>query len=178
MTSVKKHTQHSGYTLVELIVAVGLFAFVMTLSSGAYLVMIGLNRQAQGVATGIDDLSFALETMTRDIRTGSAYNCGGIGDCPSGASSFVFRNRHGVLVSYSLSGASLVKTSNSIQSTLTDPSVTISSLLFYASGTSPAPSDYQQSRVVIIVSGTVSTGPGKEEPFTVETSATMRGTDI
>ncbi len=168
----------SGYTLVELIVAVGLFAFVMTLSSGAYLMMIGLNRQAQGVAIGIDDLSFALESMTRDIRTCSEYNCGGLGDCPSGASSFSFRNRNGVLVTYGLSGASLTKTLNSVQNTLTDPSVTISSLLFYAYGTSPAPTDYQQSRVVIIVSGTVSTGAGKEEPFTVETSATMRGTDI
>jgi len=178
MTHSRNHPQQSGYTLVELIVAVGLFAFVMTLSSGAYLMMIGLNRQAQGIATGIDDLSFALETMTRDIRTGSEYSCGGFGDCPSGASSFSFRNRHGVLVTYSLSDSSLVKTSNSIQSTLTDPSVTLSSLTFYAAGTSPAPSDYQQSHVVIIASGTVSTGAGKEEPFTVETSATMRGTDI
>lgn len=170
--------QESGYTLVELIVAVGLFSFVMTLSSGAYLMMIGLNRQAQGVAIGIDDLSFALETMTRDIRTGSAYDCGGLGDCPSGASSFSFLNRNGVPVTYSLSGESLVKTINSTQNTLTDPSVSITSLMFYASGTAPAPADYQQSRVVIIVSGTVSTGPEKEEPFTVETAATMRGTDI
>jgi len=178
MTKPKNHPQQSGYTLVELIVAVGLFAFVMTLSSGAYLMMIGLNRQAQGIATGIDDLSFALETMTRDIRTGSAYSCGGIGDC-DGMSSFSFVNRHGVSVTYSLSDASLVKMSNSVNSTLTDPSVTISSLMFYAAGTRPAPlGDYQQSHVVIIVSGTVSTGAGKEEPFTVETSATMRGTDI
>ena len=64
----------SGYTLVELIVAVGLFALVMLLAAGAYLMMIGVNRQAQGIATGIDNLSFALETMTRSIRTGTNYN--------------------------------------------------------------------------------------------------------
>lgn len=168
----------SGYTLVELIVAVGLFAIVMALSSGTYLMMIGLNRQAQGIAIGIDDLSFALETMTRDIRTGSAYDCGGAGDCPGGASSFSFLNKNNAAVTYSLSGTSLVKTMGSIQSTLTDPSVAVSSLTFYAYGTRPAPGDYQQSRVVIIMSGTVSTGAGKAESFTVETAATMRGTDI
>lgn len=176
--SLMKSNRSSGYTLVELIVAIGLFSFVMTLSSGAYLMMIGLNRKAQGVATGINDFSFALETMARDIRTGSAYSCGGLGDCPNGASSFSFLNRNGTLVTYSLSGSTLIKTISSAQSTLTDPSVTISSLTFYAYGTRPVPTDYQQPRVVIIVSGTVSTGAGKEESFTVETAATMRGTDI
>ena len=57
-----------GYTLIELMVAVGLFAIVMMLASGAYLVMIGVSRQTQGIATGVDNLAFALETMTRITR--------------------------------------------------------------------------------------------------------------
>jgi len=167
-----------GYTLVEMIVAVGLFAFVMTLSTGAYLMMIGLNRQAQALATGIDNLSFALEAMVRDIRTGTAYDCGGSGDCPSGSSSFSFRNRQGVPVTYSLASSVLQKTINSTTNPMTDPAVNISSLTFYAFGTQASPSDYQQSRVTVIVSGTVSAGPGKTQSFLVETGATMRGSDI
>ncbi|MFA6969108.1 MAG: prepilin-type N-terminal cleavage/methylation domain-containing protein, partial [Candidatus Paceibacterota bacterium] len=93
-------TTSRGYTLIELIIAVGLFALVMLLASGAYIMMIGLSRQAQGIATGINNLSFALETMTRDIRTGTNYNCGGLGDCSSGASVFSFKNESGVTVSY------------------------------------------------------------------------------
>ncbi|MEK7114077.1 MAG: hypothetical protein AAB850_00815, partial [Patescibacteria group bacterium] len=65
----------------------------------------------------------------------------------------------------------------SVSSVLTDPSVAVSSLMFYAFGTGKPP-DYQQSRVTIIVSGTVSSGPGKTQPFTVETGATMRGSDL
>lgn len=173
-----KNRLQKGYTLIELIVAIGVFALVMTLSSGAYLMMIGLNRQAQGIATGIDSLSFALESMTRDIRTGSAYDCGGAGDCPSGGNSFSFKNKSGTAVTYSLSGSTLEKTVGTTPSPLTDPSVTISSLTFYAVGTKPTPSDYEQSRVTIIVTGTVAAGAGKTQSFTVETGATMRGSDI
>lgn len=181
-------TQSSGFTLIELIVSTGLFALVMLLSSGAYLLMIGLSRQAQGIATGIDNLSFAVESMARDIRTGSAYNCGGIGDCPppSGAGSFSFKNASGASVSYGCSSSlgacspstpgALQETAGNTLSTLTDPLVDISSLTFYTVGT--AKNDGQQSHVTIIVSGTVTYAAGKSEPFTIETGATMRGSDL
>lgn len=170
-----------GFTLVELMVAVGLFAVVMLLSSGAYLMMIGLNQQAQNVTTGIDNLSFALETMTRNIRTGAQYSCGALGgDCTSGGTSFTFVNQQGTTVTYSKSGSSLIQTVGGVQSALTDASVTITDMTFYAFGTRTAvQGDYEQSRVSITVSGTVSAGPGKPvQSFTVESGATMRGTDL
>lgn len=170
----------SGYTLVELIVAVGLFAFVMLLASGAYLMMIGLNRQVQGIASGIDNLSFALETITRNIRIGTAYKCNGLAaDCPLGADNFTFTNDSGVVVKYSLNPTdhTLQKTVGAVTTSLTDPSVTIDKLTFYAFGTLAG--DIYQPRVTIIVSGTVSAGAAKPvQPFTVETSATMRGSDL
>ena len=162
-----------GYTLVELIVAVGIFAIVMMLASGAYLVMIGVNRQVQGIATGINNLSFALETMTRTIRTGTGYGCPSPGtDCSGGGTIFSVTNSSGNTVSYALSGG--VITQNGVA--LTDPSVTVTSLVFYATGT--APGDASQPRVTIVISGTVSSGHGGTMPFNVETGATMRGTDI
>ncbi|MDP2651915.1 MAG: prepilin-type N-terminal cleavage/methylation domain-containing protein [bacterium] len=168
-----------GYTLVELTVAVGLFALIMTLVSGAYIVMIGLIQREQGVATGIDNLSFALETMTRNIRTGTNYNCGGSGDCPNGASSFSFLNTSGTPVSFSLVGSTIQETNNGISSTITEPAVHVSSLMFYVSGTAAASGgDYTQPHVTIIISGTVSSGSGETESFTVETGATMRGPDL
>ncbi len=171
-----------GYTLIELIVAVGLFAFVMLLASGAYLLIIGINRQTQGIASGIDNLSFAVETMARDIRTGSNYNCGGLGDCPGGSGSFSFKDASGATVSYNLSSSAIQETIGGNPRLLTDSSsVTISSLTFYAVGTKSAsnlPDDFLQPHVTIIISGTVTYGAGKTEAFTVETGATMRGTDL
>ena len=155
-----------GYTLIELVVAVGLFALVMTLASGSYLLMVDLNRQAQGISTGIDSLSFTLETMTRSIRTGTSYSCGAFGgDCASGADSFSFKNSNGVDITYSRllrdDGTSAIFKDNSI--TLTDPSIVVSSLLFYVSGTDTVASgDYAQPHVTIVVSGTVSSGTEKD----------------
>lgn len=165
-----------GFTLIEVVVSVGLFALIMMLASGAYLVMIDVNRRAQSITTGINNLSFALETMTRTIRTGTNYSCGGDGDCPNGEGSFSVRNSSGDIIVYALSNDVIMQNGMA----LTDPSVTISSLTFYAFGTKTLDNgnDKEQPRVTIIVSGTVPSGHGRTESFAVETSATMRGTDL
>lgn len=171
----------TGFTLVEIMVAVGLFAVIMLLASGAYLMMIALNQQAQNITTGIDNLSFALETMTRNIRTGSQYSCGGLGgDCPSGSTSITFLNPQGVSVTYGMSGSSLIQTVGGTQSLLTDSSVTITSFTVYVFGSrTTVQADYEQAHVSLSISGTVSAGPGKPtQSFTIETGATMRGSDL
>ena len=167
-----------GYTLIELIISVGVFALVMVLAAGAYLLMISLHRQTQSMATGIDNLSYALDTMTRTMRTGINYSCNGLGNCAGGGTLLAFTNEEGASVSYALQGGAVTQTVNGVSSLLTDPSVQISALTFYASGTSRAPGDYTQSRVMIVMTGTVTAGPGKTLPFTVETGATMRGSDL
>ena len=162
-----------GFTLVELMVAVGLFAVAMTLASGAYIMMISFTRQAQGTAGGIDNLSFALETMTRTIRTGTNYNNGT--DCPSGCHDFSVDVR-GVRIPYALSNG--VITQNSVP--LTDPlTITVTELTFYVSGAQPLSlGDVQQPYVTIVIAGTVS-NPGKPpQSFAVETGAVMRKTDL
>jgi prepilin-type N-terminal cleavage/methylation domain-containing protein len=174
-----------GYTLIELMVAVGLFAVIMLLASGAYLMVISVNREAQSITTGIDNLSFALENMARTIRTGTNYSCGGGGDCPSGSSSFSFLYGVPASITYRREtqtgpGGALVGDITKNGTPITDPSVNITSLTFYVKGTSPVSlADYTQPYVTIVVTGTVSVGPGKPpKQFTVETSATMRGTDL
>lgn len=165
-----------GYTLIELIVAIGLFTIIMTLASGGYLIIIGSNNQAQGISTGINNLSFALEDMTRNMRTGSYYCAVGAG-CT--ASSFSFIDENGALVTYShgTQGAvgDIIKNDGS-PTPLTDSSVDVTSLTFYYSGVTPG--DTYQPYVTIIVSADVSIGHGKTEKFTIESSAVMRGPDI
>lgn len=176
-----RHLPRGGFTLVELMVAVGLFAVVMLLASGAYLMMIGLNQQAQVITTGIDNLSFALETMTRNIRIGSHYSCGGLGgDCTGGGTSITFTNPQGVSVTYGMSGSALTQTVGGTLSQLTDSSVTITAFTVYVFGTkTTAQADYEQAHASLTVSGTVTAGPGKpSQAFTIETGATMRGSDL
>lgn len=192
-------TSKKGFTLVELIVSVGLFATVMTLSAGAYLLMISLNRQSQAIASGIDNLSFALETLTRSIRTGTAYGCGTSSatpgnDCATGGSFFVFTDAStGVsrTISYrkstatsecapGASGQCIVRSINSGSwLPVTDASVNISNLTFYLSGSVAGAANGKPPYVTIVIQGSTSAGPGKPpKTFSVETSAVMRGTDL
>ncbi len=180
-----------GFTLIELMVAIGLFASIMTIAASAYLTMIRVSQQAQAISTGIDNVSFALESMTRDIRSGSAYGCGqtpGI-NCPylsgggGGGGEFTFTDANGNAITYKLASGS-IQEQKGISPTwvsLTDPSVTITSLVFYVSGVGSysTTGDTQQPYVTIIVSGSVPSSPGRApQPFTVESSAAWRGSDI
>jgi prepilin-type N-terminal cleavage/methylation domain-containing protein len=71
---MKGDTQ-KGFTLVELIVAVGLFTVVMFISTGALLSIVNLNKKAQAQQSVINNLSSTMESMVRNIRTGTSYHC-------------------------------------------------------------------------------------------------------
>jgi prepilin-type N-terminal cleavage/methylation domain-containing protein len=173
-------TTSRGYTLIELIVSIGVFAIVMTLATGAYLITIAVNQEAQATSTGIDNLSFALDDMSRTIRTDTNYSCNGGGDCSyqnGGGSSMSVKDSSGVTHTYALANGAITKDG----AALTDATVDITSLKFYVTGTKSAgPSDdYLQPQVLMIISGSVLSRPGNPpSSFTIETSATMRGIDL
>lgn len=68
------HSQ-AGFSLVELIVSLALFSVVVTISVGALLVLIAANDQQQKEQSIMSNLSFALDSMTREMRTGTYYFC-------------------------------------------------------------------------------------------------------
>jgi len=68
-------SKKSGFTLIEIIVSLALFSVVITIAVGALLVLIASNRQLQNEQSVLSNLSFALDSMTREIRTGSNYYC-------------------------------------------------------------------------------------------------------
>jgi prepilin-type N-terminal cleavage/methylation domain-containing protein len=74
---MKKHylSNQSGFTLIEMIVSLGVFSVVATTSVGAMLVLISTNQQLQSEQSVMTNLAFALDTMTREIRTGYNYYC-------------------------------------------------------------------------------------------------------
>lgn len=65
-----------GFTLIEVMVAVSIFAIVVTVGVGSLMTVNKAYRQSQAQRAAIDNISFALEAMTREIRVGQAYNCG------------------------------------------------------------------------------------------------------
>lgn len=65
----------SGFTLIEMIVSLAVFSVVVTISVGALLMLIATNQQLQNEQSVMTNLSFALDSMTREIRTGTNYYC-------------------------------------------------------------------------------------------------------
>jgi prepilin-type N-terminal cleavage/methylation domain-containing protein len=70
-----RSSTQSGFTLIEMIVSLALFSVVVTIAVGALLVLIASNLQLQKEQSVMTNLSFALDSMTREIRTGTNYYC-------------------------------------------------------------------------------------------------------
>jgi prepilin-type N-terminal cleavage/methylation domain-containing protein len=82
-----------GFTLIEMIVVVGIFSVVMTIAMGAIFTIVSANKSAQALASVMDNLNSALDTMSRNTRFGSSFQCngtnisisrGGQSSCPTG----------------------------------------------------------------------------------------------
>ncbi|MEN9647627.1 MAG: hypothetical protein RLY57_431 [Candidatus Parcubacteria bacterium] len=65
-----------GFSLIELMVAVSIFAIVMVISMGAILTVVNGNKKNQTMQVAINNLNFAVESMTRSIKTGYNYSIG------------------------------------------------------------------------------------------------------
>jgi prepilin-type N-terminal cleavage/methylation domain-containing protein len=68
-------THKQGFTLIEMIVSLAIFSFVITIAVGALLMLMSANKQLQGEQSVMTNLSFALDSMAREIRTGTFYYC-------------------------------------------------------------------------------------------------------
>lgn len=69
----KKNT--AGFTLVELMVSIAVFSIVMLISTGILLIMIDVNAKGQALYTSYSNVAFALDNITRELRTGRNYAC-------------------------------------------------------------------------------------------------------
>lgn len=73
-------TSQRGFTIIEMIVSLGVFSIVITIAVGALLMLIATNQQLQSEQSVMTNLSFALDSMTREIRTGTHYYCDSAGN--------------------------------------------------------------------------------------------------
>lgn len=179
-----------GFTLVEMIVAVGLFAIVMVVCIAALLSLSDANRKAQAMQSVMNNLNIALDGMVREIREGSNYRCGGAsptdpncattpgsifyfspncsGSCPDWIYDFDSVNKR------------LMRSVNGFVSgelPLTAPEVTIDSVNFYVIGAEAG--DTTQPKVVIVVKGSAGSAKATERStFHIQATAVQRLLDI
>jgi prepilin-type N-terminal cleavage/methylation domain-containing protein len=64
-----------GFTLLEMIVSLGIFSTVAIIAVGSLVRITSLNRQAQSLQSAMNDINYTLESISREMRFGSDYSC-------------------------------------------------------------------------------------------------------
>ena len=132
----KKIKTQSGFTLVELIVAIGLFALLISVAVGGFVRALKNERQITALLAANTAASFTTEQMAREIRTGVNFTASG--------STLTFTNAKGDTVSYCLDAAGhILRAANLPNCTDGDPvtsnAVNVRSLSFVLLGDATYP---------------------------------------
>jgi len=67
--------KESGYTIIETMIAVSLFIIIIMLGMGALLNANLLHNKSKNMRSIMDNLSFIMEDMSKNLRTGYNYHC-------------------------------------------------------------------------------------------------------
>lgn len=90
-----------GFTLVELMVSIGLFTIVVTIAMGSIATIVDTNRKSQTLTLVMNNMGFALESMTRTIKTSTEIS--------GTAMQPIFKNQDGDYIIYKHEGDTIKK---------------------------------------------------------------------
>jgi len=198
-------SKNRGFTIIEMLVSVGIFAIVMTVGMGSLIAVIRAGGAAQASQALTSDLSFELDGMSRKIRTGYSYYCAddvedsnslylSTIDCVStgGASAIAFTDGEtGNRMAYRFDATTLsiqqrIDEYDSDSKTYTEGSwfsisseqTQIESLTFIVENTESAPDDEVQPVIRILIKGKSGEASAAESSFFIQTSVSSRSLDV
>ncbi len=195
-----------GFTLIEIMIAVAIFAIIMVIGISALLNINSVHKVSENERQLMDNLNFMMEDLSRNIRLGHAYHCEqdfhyvvSVGqepaDCGNRSFSLSFVKVEGDdtdptgagYILYSIAdngdGWKLYKSDNGGVSvtpfSITPKGITIDPTKsgFIVHGTTNDGIDTIQPTVLISLSGTMDY-KGIVTPFSLETEITQRANDI
>lgn len=200
MYTFSHNTKQQGFTLVELMVSLSLFIIVVIALIGSLYTVNDASRKVQAMRTVMDNLNFAMEAMSRTIRTSENIDCGfTVGDCTmqnGGGTTISMNSTLGERrkVEYRLerdisgkgrlekkstrlvvaSDGSVTLDSSDIQDwqAITSPEIDVDNVMFYVEGSSVG--DMRQPSVMINMEGVASVQGGTTIPFSIQTYLSQR----
>jgi len=186
---IKILNSEKGFTLVELMVALGLFGIIVTISIGSVIGLFDANRKSQSLASVVNNLNFSIENMTRIIRFAGAYHCSlsvplsSPNDCSSGDVAVAVTNGSGTTIFRFNSGTGKIETSTTggnSYTPITSDEVTIQSAKFYVFNTTPGSGgDVNQPYILVIIRGFAGgSKPSSQSSFDVQTIISQRELDL
>lgn len=181
--------KRGGFTLIEMLMSVALFSIVLVIIMGSIITIIDVNRKAQSLTSIMNNMNFALESLTRTIKTGT------IKSPVEGSSVFprpsiTILDQDETLVRYTFKDVgdvyTLVKEEKEDGESLFSNEIPVLStqvhLVEGESGfkvfNSNRNSNYAQPRVLLILSGYVQITPKDRSKFIIQTTVSERNLDI
>jgi prepilin-type N-terminal cleavage/methylation domain-containing protein len=191
---LNKTQKNKAFTLIELMIATSLFTIIMLMGVGSLIIASDGARASQKLRIAVDNVNFAMESMTRELRTGSYYFCGGsmvneaVHDCAISSSNIItftpqyvdggptrigyYRNEIGD-GTFTLKRCEDNPSPNSCPD-IVSSNVDVQKLEFYVTGSDLL--DNIQPSVHILMSGFVKTKSGST-PFTLQSMSSQRSTE-
>lgn len=161
-----------GFTLVEMIVAMGIISVVLLMGVGLLLTFNTIQKRTISAQNVHDNIRFAIETMSREIRTGDNFTA----TCPwpNGCTEFSFRQTFtNEQVTYKLDGGTVkVSRDGSDFLPVTDPQRSVTNLKFYTTGVGN--NDQETVTIVMEVQSGSSAKPNELFDLTVQTTVAKR----
>ena len=188
-----------GFTLLETVVAVGLFAVIMLVTVGAMLEVTKAQTKADRIREVQDNLRFTLESMTREMRTGKSYKVFTVSGGPPGliqstdpgtrngtvydetvfvdqepqAFCYYFdQTQHAIRKTVTLDPTGPCHTAYPNAPRITSPNISIDNLSFLLIGGQGGPTDGQPRMTILIDAH--STDPNLATVMHIQTTVTQR----
>ena len=189
---IKKTQKNRGFTLIELMVATSIFVIIMLASMSSLFIMLNASKNSKALRSAMDNVNFAMESMTRSIRMGTNYYCVPTGqsmpvsldvaqDCDSNGGTyiaFVPQENTGFRVGYKLTPRNDTNGTYTLQRCdinscvdIVSTDINIERLKFFIKGSGN--NDGTQASVYIIIKGTVKV-KGVPTSFAIQTMASQR----
>ena len=167
----------NGFTLVELLVAIGLFSVTVAIAAGGFVSALRTERQTAALVSANSNVSLAIEQMARELRTGFDFCVNGQ-SCPD-PSVLSFKNVTSQVVTYCLNSGAIWRggagtCAGSGFQKITADDVNVQFLKFIPVGSNaPGSCDNLQPRVTIAL-GVSAKELGVQGSVNLQTTASVR----
>ena len=188
--SIFNSRKQKAFTLVEMLISVGLFTLIATISIGAVLSVFDANKKSQATKSIIDNLNLSIENLTRTVRFGDNYHCGSGGtitnpqDCPNNSvgDTFLALRFKGTTIIYRLNGTAIERSDDGgvNYKAITSSETVVEYLRFYVFGNTADSPSLRQPYVIAVIKGYVgnTNKPTRQSMFSIETLMSQRTLDI
>lgn len=169
----RRRGNRRGFTLIEIIIAVGIFTVVAAMALAALLNMLNYDRQVQATETVMSNLNSSLEIMTRDIRFGSSYQLSNDDDCNYYLCFTFLQDDDPKNIDYKLEDNQIKRQEESGGfEAISAPEAEITHLSFFTKDDDDSP-----AYIVIVIKGKVAVSGDEDQEFSLQTAVSQRNPD-